>query len=493
MNQVRLPDLQTVLAAFHQLLRADPFNVEALCEAGRVLDYLNRPAERDECFRTAVAALHRSARNRDMEEAVYFETLIYETFVKTTEDEQHYQRCFGTWINELAALGGTYRGGAAPAPAAGKRVGFIVPTGAMLGHTGVLFKMLEQYRPVSPQALKPKIYVLFEYATQFLEQARAVGVEVSLAQRELPEGEDAPTLGRLLWLRDRLRRDGCNTGIWVSVPSLAILALSMRVAPVQIFWALRFHPICGPFVDGYISYGARDETERTYGKQKWRVCPVPLAVDGKPPDAIAVAALRQRLPEGFLMGTLARPEKINSKPFLESVARILQANRQSRYLWAGKQEHAGISAFFRSAGVADRCHFVGWVDTKLYAAALDLFLESFPFGTGVVPYQALSAGIPLLSYFSKLTIFGVSFFHNFPDGTPSNLERYPILCARTPDEYVQLAGRLIEDTSFRNEVAARGRKFFNEELDNASSCAKRFFDTIADIERETLARKTLSA
>jgi hypothetical protein len=80
-----------------------------------------------------------------------------------------------------------------------------------------------------------------------------------------------------------------------------------------------------------------------------------------------------------------------------------------------------------------------------------------------------------------MTIFGVNFWHEYPDGKPGSLERHPILCARTPDEYVQLANKLIADPAFRSEVASRGKRFFEEEINSLPYYSRRFFDTIAEI------------
>jgi predicted O-linked N-acetylglucosamine transferase (SPINDLY family) len=313
-----------------------------------------------------------------------------------------------------------------------------------------------------------------------------MAVPVVLVEQHLERGARAPVYERFAWLRERLREDRIGVCVWVSSPLWASFALPMRLAPVQVFWALRFHPLAVPGMDGRITYGSPRERERILDGHAWRVCPVPLGMDATPPDAQAVAALKRELPPGFLLGTLARPEKIASPPFLECVTRILQAHPQARYLWAGRDEHAGIAEFFRSRGVADRCHFVGWVDTRLYAAALDLFLESFPLGTGVVPYQALGAGTPLLSYFAPTTVFGVSFWHEFPDEVPRDLERYPLACASSPDDYVRLANELIADSSRRARVAARGKQFFIEQLADSPDCAKRFAETIAAFAAERL-------
>lgn len=464
------------------ILHSKPLNIRAICEIGHTLGQLGRTHESRKCYGIAVEALHTAAKAGDVERALGFEYLIYAAFVKTVEDEQHYYRCFADWKNELAGMGRRLRD---PAPLSvddAEGVGFVLQTGALLGHTEVLLRLLEARPRQEGHGHDPRVYVLGDLESQFVGRCRGMGIEVVPVAREMSRGmgpgTTLPWKDRFLWLRKRFREDSIRTSVWVSAPTMVAFAYAMRIAPVQIFWALRFHPIAAPYIDGYITYGGRHERERVFGKQVWQVCPMPLAIDATLPDPRAVAELREQLPKGFLMGTLARPEKIDSKPFLNSVVGILKANPQARYLWTGRQEHAGIAGLFRSEGVGDRCHFVGWVDTRLYAAALDLFLESFPFGTGIVPYQALAAGVPLLSYFSEMTIFGVNFSREYPDGNPENLDRHPILCARTPEEYVQLANRLIADADFRSNVASRGQQFFREELDNLPYYSKRFFETI---------------
>jgi len=472
-----------LLGKLQQVRQFEPDNIAAFCTIGRELVQLGYAQESRKCYRAAVDMLRRAARAGNVDRALRCEYLIYEAFVKAVEDGQHYYRCFSDWKDELAAMGRRFRDPSMLASNVtnGGGVGLILINGNVLGHSEVLLKLLEARPRTDSNHREPRIYVLDEFEPRFLERCRAIGMEVVFVLKEMAPSPSAAMAARFTWLRERLARDRVRACVWVGAPTMVAFAFSMRIAPVQILWALRFHPVTGPYIDGYITYGARHERERIIGKQAWRVCPVPLAIDATPPDAGAVAELRRRLPQGFLMGTLARPEKIDSKPFLNSVVRILEANPQARYLWTGKEEHAGIAGFFRSAGVADRCHFVGWVDTRLYAAALDLFLESYPFGTGIVPYQALGAGVPLLSYFSEMTIFGVNFWHEYPDGKPGSLERHPILCARTPDEYVQLANKLIADPAFRSEVASRGKRFFEEEINSLPYYSRRFFDTIAEI------------
>lgn len=493
------------LDSIQRSMAADPDYVPPPAEFGRFPVEPQRPENAAACYRTALAAMSRAARAGDVESALGYEALLYQTHVQAVETEEHYARCFADWTDDLAALGRRFYETPRPAQCQIRRIAFVLHAGYVLGHTEVLFKMLESLRVQPAIAAYPRIYVMKDYDTAFVDRARQLGVETVLAEDVMPGGPDTPVLGRFLWLREHLKNDGFCTAVWVSSPLWAIFAFSMRLAPVQIFWALRFHPVSGPYIDGHITYGASEERERVFGKQAWRVCPVPLTIDATLQDSDAILKLRSQFPQGFLMGTLARAEKINSKPFLEAVAQILKDNPQAGYLWTGRSRHSDIQEFFRAQRVADRCHFVGWVDTALYASALDLFLECFPLGCGVTGYQALGAGTPVLSYYAENTIFGMRFQHEFETGSkdarslaagtspPPGVERYPVLCARTQEEYVRLANRLIADPEFRRTVAARGKAFFGDEVNTVARYSRRFFDTIEDIAAQSLADRKAQA
>jgi glycosyltransferase involved in cell wall biosynthesis len=262
-----------------------------------------------------------------------------------------------------------------------------------------------------------------------------------------------------------------------------------------VFWTLRYHPARSPDFDGYLTYGSWAESERVFHGQRWTVCPVPLALDPRPVSAQAVAELRARFPHPLLLGTLAREEKLDSRPYLESIAEILRLNPDAGFLWTGHTRHPGIAAFFAERGLAARTHFVGWVDTALYGAALDLFLETFPLGCGITGYQALAAGVPLLSYLDANTVFGMQYWSDLMGraGTPANVTReqldaYPVLCARDPIEYVELATRMLRDPAFREAWKAREARYFEEEIAGIARYSRRFFDALHGIIERTLAR-----
>ncbi len=484
-------DLHTTLLAYERTLRFDPYNVSALCDIGKALHQFNRLQDARKCYKAAVEVLKRTIRAGDADAALNLETMIYLAFVRPVEDEQHYYRCFADWRVDMARLGKQFRK-SEDFRGDPNRIAFYLHTGFILGHSEVLFKMLDNIPGELRATLVLRIYVRAKYEQAFVERAQRIGIEVVLIRDCVPGGESATTLEKFQYLRERLRRDGIGVCIWVTSPETAAFALSMRLAPVQIFWALRFHPVTGPYIDGYITYGSRDETERVYGKRKWRVCPPLLTIDATPPDPAAVAGIRAKFPEPLLLGTIAREDKINSKPYLECVAQILQMHLHVGFLWTGKDEHAGITSFLRNAGVAERCHFVGWVDVNLYANAMDVFLETFPLGGGVSGYCALAGGVPLVSYLTPYTVLGNHLWHNrsaknpppdsgdaVPDTSPLSSDY--ILCAHNTDEYVAFATRLVTDNAFRQVVGQAGQAFYECEASSAQEYTRRFFDTVQDI------------
>ena len=482
-----------LLDRLQRATRLEPNNVREFCEIGSELLELGIPAQAAKCYAAAVEALRRIMRSGDVDLALKSESLIYDHFILGVDEEQHYARCFADWKNEMAALGRRHADLAKTPGGDIERVAFFLHTGHALGHSEVLLKLLESRRRTGAHRVTPFVYILHEYDPGFVARLRAAGAEVVLVGDAL--GLTAPLDARFRWMRETMARASVGVCVWVSVPTMAAYAFATRLAPVQIFWAMRFHPLSGPDIDGYISWGAEEEVTRRYGEQDWEVVPLLLALDDSLPARGNVEELRSRFPERVLLGTLARVGKINSAPFLKAVADTLAACPDAGFVWTGRNEHPGITGFFRDAGVAERCHFVGWVDTRLYAAALDVFLDTFPHGCGVTSYQAFAAGTPLLSHLGAYTIFGTYFWHlacaagggvNQPRLASPDL--HPILCARDPGEFTALAVRLAADPAWRATIGARGRDFFRKELASNGAYSERFFATVARIANSKLRR-----
>ena len=405
--------------------------------------------------------------------------------LRPVETEEHYYRCFSEWRDDMARLGRRFRDPRLGVGADPRKIAFVLMAGRLLGHTSVLLRYLTAYGRAGNGRVDPVVYVIEGCTPEFAALCAAAGVKLVSLEAIDPSLVDGGLGRKILALRDRLRADAIACAVWVSLPPSAVFALSCGLAPVQIFWALKFHPIAGSFIDGYLTYGAPGETERRFGKQAWRVVPTPLAIEPPSIDPDRVAEVRAKYPEPFLFGTVAREDKIRSPEFLKAVAVILKTHPDAGYIWTGGQRDKQIDDYFAAQGVSKRCHFAGWVDAPLYGAAFDVFLETFPLGCGVTGYQALGSGTPLLSYMNENTVFGMQYWNeikaNAPMGNLPDLSAYPVLCARSPDEYIQLAAKLASNAAFRTVVGQRGKGYFEQEVTLGVSHANEFFRAIEDV------------
>ena len=467
-------------------LAKERVDVEAICRLGSTAYQMGLAQLVDRAFDFSVRTLLDLISRGEAENALIVENLVYQYFVKVREEEGHYERMFSLWREQMAGLGRKFR--EPVAAGGGKAIGFVFPNGVVLGHTEVLFRLLEN----RDRDIPVRIYSIGGCQPDFLARAKALGVPVESFQQ--PWGPGAGFLERLRSIRSRMAAEGVGTAVWVSAPTTVIFAFAMGLAPVQVMWSLRFHPVRLPEIDGYLTYGSWGEDERVFHGQRWTVCPVPLALDPRTPAPADVAALRAKFPEKVLLGTLAREEKISSPPFLDAVAEILKRNPQCGYVWTGHAMHPGVAAFFQRQGLASRCHFVGWVDTPLYAAILDLFLETFPLGCGITGYQAMGARVPLVSFLDSNTVFGMQYWSGLMARagsagrvTRAVLDEYPVLCALDPKDYVELATRAINDGEFRESWREREARFYAGEIAGIARYSQRFFAAIGAIGRRKAA------
>lgn len=197
--------------------------------------------------------------------------------------------------------------------------------------------------------------------------------------------------------------------------------------------------------------------------------------------------------------TLARTEKMTDPAYLRAVTALLVAHPQTIFLWAGREEEPAVVRAFRDGGVLDRTRFIGWVNTRLFAQVADVFLDTFPFPCGFTLYQSMAAGKPVVIYdspeaaqtglwsFLKPVIEGQE---GGPDERAELMafvgqEDSPLISlARTPEEYVALAGRLITDASVRDAAGEASRRFmaryFSDPRSMGESFARHFVEVIEE-------------
>lgn len=454
----------------------------------RLLDFSrgSRPEWLEEVFNRVVWPWMRRALDADRyDQALLLETEAYGAYVLHNERGEHFRRAFGVWSDAMRSAGRRAACSLTPLPPAPREalpaVAFYLHSGAMLGHTQILVEFLEAHAQLAAPLIRPLVCVRASAQAPLRARLSAAGVPCIDLEENQGGGSDWQALRRL---RALVAERQVTAVVWVSVAIHLAFAFSVRIAPVQIWWAMKYHSLSLPEIDGYLTNQSAGSTKLVEGRV-WRSAPLASEEWYRPELGETARQVRARYARhDLLFSCMGREEKINSPAFLEAVGAILRACPAAGFLWTGRERAAQVQEAFERMGVAERCHYIGWVDTKLYAQVLDVFLDSFPFPCGFTLYEAMAAGKPVVIYGSPES--AETGFHGLIspllEGTTGSGEEVRaaielfqggrlLHCASTPSEYVALAVQLSSDAQARRAAGEANRAFVQRFLSDRQRMA----------------------
>ncbi|MFT3752553.1 MAG: hypothetical protein QM800_06630 [Paludibacter sp.] len=469
----------------------------------------------------AVPALQHLLDAGDTDAALKLEMQLYNQFVKVIETEQHFGECTRRWVPMMTAAGRALALPVPPAPLPAQvrpKVAFVIHVAATEAHIEVVANILKGYRQLEQQSFEPVVFCLFNEKPEMSALFQPAGVTVQFLDRQV---KGRSIVARLRHVRGQVAAQGIDTLVWVSNPIWMSLAFGMRLARKQVWFALKYHDLSTPDVDAYMTGGGMSRYKEFSGRQ-WRVgqagydnlfdaaltpaaqalrdelraeLRVELGAELRTASVGMPAAAGQRV----ILGTFGRAEKVRDPQFLAAVCRVLQQHPQALYLWAGREQDVGIQSAFEQAGVAAQTRFIGWVNTRLYAQVLDVFLDSFPFPCGFTLYEALMASVPcVLMATTESRALGL---HGYispvlagEDGMPGDAEKITaiyaldtgrprLLLSHTVEQWCAAADELIRDAGWRREVGNAGREFAESYLSGSKRCAASYAAHLDEIIR----------
>ncbi len=444
--------------------------------------------------------------------ALLLEERVYNVYIKQTETEQHFRDCFNRWVPAMREAGQCAGTGLGPvswpdgngAPV----VGFFLHNASLLAHVEVLLNMLEGLAQLEIKPFIPRVYVFSGDYPPMVERFAKLGVPVILLEQSCLEvGHDL--YRRLLCLRERCAEDKVTAMVWVSLAAVMPFAFALRLAPVQIWWAMKYHSVEFEEIDGYITTGGVSDYKEI-GSRVWRNGRSGFTDLYNADLSSEAQKVRAQFGEfDVILGTFGREEKLNNETFLRSVSSILLSSPNAAFLWTGRTQLPAIQRRFEDCGVAKQCFFVGWVNTKLYAQVVDIFLDSFPFPCGLTVMEAMAAGkpavlcasdeayetglhgmiTPILKKEAGTAVEQDQVLDMFmPDG------REPLyFCASNPQEYVQFALQLIRGPELRRRSGSAYQKFSEVFLQDVRKTAMSYSKHFLEIIEECRKRNRLQA
>ena len=367
---------------------------------------------------------------------------------------------------------------------------WVVSEESMLAHTTVMSEMLRVLQSGGQTQYEFKVISLIGKHEGFRIKLRSLGVElISL---------EGTTIMGIFELRKYCSTSCTDVIIWVSYPVGMVFAYAMRIAPVQIWLSMKHHDLKSKHIDAYLTGGSLEEYKTINGRP-WRNLRASMSnlLDmSKKEEAHRIRRDEFSKFKKIIL-TIGRAAKLNSPPFLKSVTAVLKNNKDTAFLWASRHQDPDIQRVFDENDVADQCFFLGWVDPLLYVHLADVYLDCFPFPSGLVAMQAMAASKPIVFYSSEdslrtgvpgIVMSGLKskdvILRNqletiFCPTEPRQADLFP--AAKTPLEYEAFADELLRDEQKCQDVGAANANFARQFLSNDDAFSKSFMQHISEL------------
>jgi hypothetical protein len=341
------------------------------------------------------------AERGDIDAAIAAEGVWYNALVKKIENEGHYRRCFSNHHWRLWNAGVRARVGNFYLPVQ-NRIAFLAPTGALLGHTEVMLRLLSDLRETIP-GIFPSFISLSSMSEDLAVRLNALNISWYAPKTGLSATQS------LKWVRDILKQICPSRVVWLSVPCSVPFLFGSVLAPHQVYWSLKFKAYELPEEIVHIGYPHRESGAAPDYIARWTSYMPPFGIRAVETSEKELLTLKNRFRNEIVFGTLAREEILNQQDYINAVIRIMQQNPEAVFLYTGRAEPVALARALESSGLKSRSHYVGWVDTSIFSRLITVFLEPFPFGCGVTLAQALGVGTRVVSLWGPRSFPSVYF------------------------------------------------------------------------------------
>jgi len=418
--------------------------------------------------------------------ALHFELTLYAEYLNKIDTKSHFEDTYARMTPVLERCGELLaQDNSDELPNTGdgpQKIAFLLHSHSYLAHARNYLTFLEGLKELESPPLEPITYINGNETEHGEERLPLAISERGSAIRwiDLSAG-DVPDY--LSAIKAQADQDNIAMLVFVSTPTFLITSARARIAPRITWWAMKYHEIQSNSIDGYLTYGSFGP-ERVIEGRKWRST-FPALTDLYDPNVAEQAnEIRQGyLSKGYrcLLACIGRAEKINHRPYLETVKRLLVDHPDALFLWTGRSIPPEVKATIDELGISNQCEFIGWVNTRLYAQVIDIYVDSFPFASGYTAYEAMAAGKPVVVLETPESLETSTATTLLPalkreSGSREDQDRlieifsekYEDL-AFTPfvsniETYEKKALRLMEDTQYREQSGESGRAFVNEFL-----------------------------
>lgn len=186
-------------------------------------------------------------------------------------------------------------------------------------------------------------------------------------------------------LRNRIIQDEIDTLVIGNNWSYQTFLFTTRTAPKQVYWCHGAFEFDVPGIDKRITHIPEGQMQKNFIPfERFNLAQSDVFFDEEVDECKKKAEeIRKKFPENvIILGSIGRLIKLEGEGYLETVAEIMEQCPNTIYLACGSGGVEVIKSKIKELGIEDRFYFVGWVDPKIYAHVIDIYLNTFPDPSG---------------------------------------------------------------------------------------------------------------
>lgn len=503
-SQIHIRQLKLLWPYFQKFIRYEGFKYRRLLEFFDELHFVKDGglAWLDAIFsELALRVLQELCVMQFYDAALAFETELYARYVKSREGAAHFKKSIGLWEPHLKKSGLDFRNLATDIESEFQadhkyficlnrnlpKVAFLVHQSSSLAHIKNLYNYLKAHSELPEPALSPVVVSLGGKSPEMVKAFSEIGVFV--VELDAIFKHMTPT-SKLSWVKVLFRCNKIDTVIVVSLIEYLAFAFAYRIAPVQIWWSMKYKGFYTDGVDGYLTQSHPDDVF-VYDGVQWHGSELAANDWHNPEFSFEAEKIRQTLPYKSVFGTIGREEKLRSTEFLHAVTKVLKNNPDACFLWTGRHKDVVITDYLNDRGVGDRCYFIGWVNTRLYAQVIDVFLDSFPLGCGFTVLQTMASSTPvvfragdgIISYSDVVSRLMLKYAGDL-DFSP---EVFRQSVGMSDDDYIRIASEVADEEAIKS-VGKVQRDAVRTLFSDTARAARVHSKQILNIRNKTLAQ-----
>lgn len=274
---------------------------------------------------------------------------------------------------------------------------------------------------------------------------------------------------------------------WVACAQNLSLYMGMQLCSSQAYLSMKYHSILMPTIQKYAGIGS-SSIPFNFDTVNWfrgRSFPV---LDLRNVNDTEIERMKGQFfinKDNLVAGCFVRSEKLHDINFWQLIIDLLSEFPNLVFIFASQSVPSHVQEYISLYLESKRIIHLGWINTKIWSHCLDLYIDSFPRGSGNTMFEAIFAKVPCLIMDTQENRESSAL--NYIDST--GISRSLVGITTDKSSHLSEAKKLIRSLHYRQELADRQYTVLSRLINSTHLFAKDYLNYFLDSKYSLLAPK----